>query len=370
MPVVQYKIGTKASNSANHTVVFDSAPIEGNLIVAFIHHRNTTTASDITLSGWTQSNVQINSAVQKSFWKIAGASESATVTIDTNSVSASGVMIIIELDDIDATGTLNDSGDGTSAGTSEVTSFNIPDATTTEATTQILAFVGVRNGGDTASFSADDSFTIQTDGESTGASPSGGGLAYRRVTSTGNYGPTVSWTDNGRCCGVVLAFKEAVAGGLTVTFTTPTFNWTENDLATAYAKVVTFTTPLFKWASYDIATSFAYVNELTAATMNWTANSLTTVYAYVNTLTAAVFNWTAHAITVTTGNFFILTPDVFNWTSYNLAITITKAIDFTAPAFNWLAHDITRTGAAPLIASAISKAKRFYTRFRQKNNLS
>jgi len=101
---VQSKIGVKSTDSSDHTVTFDTSPTEGNLLVAFIHHRNTADETDITLSGWSDIDFASQSAVSKGFFRIAGASESSAVTIDTAAVDpASGVMVIAEYSGIKAT---------------------------------------------------------------------------------------------------------------------------------------------------------------------------------------------------------------------------------------------------------------------------
>lgn len=210
MAIVQSKFGTKSSDSVDHILVFDSSPTQGNLLVAFIHHRNTVDCSDIVLSGWTEIACGVSLAVGKGFFKVAGALESSTVTITTNGRSASGVMTIFELDDIDTDDPVDSSVVDTG---SSGTSLTIGDVVTTADIVQMICFMGVRQGGDTGSFSFTNSFTKQHDGESTGAGEvSGGGVAYRRVIVTGTYNTTASWTDAGNRVGILVAFKELAAG--------------------------------------------------------------------------------------------------------------------------------------------------------------
>ena len=216
---VQSKIGVKSTDSSDHTVTFDTSPTEGNLLVAFIHHRNTVDETDITLSGWTDIDSAVSSAVGKGFFKIAGASESSAVTIDTAAVDpASGVMIIAEYSGITETAPLNVTNSYKVA--SESNSLLSSDIITTVNDALLLNFCGVRQGGNDGSFSGTNSFLVVEDGESTGSSFSGAALLDRTVTSTGTYNSTTSWTDGGKAGGVICAVEMDAAGGITGTAST------------------------------------------------------------------------------------------------------------------------------------------------------
>ncbi len=217
MALIQSKEGVKTADSIDHTVVFDAAPTAGNLLLAYISHRNTSTFGDITLPGWnTGLTATVNGYVTRGFYKIAGASESATVTIDTNGIAAAGYMAIAEFSNIDNTTPINVVATEQDSGTSDVTSLLSGSATTTQAATLLVTFAGVRAGGDNGSYAWTNSFTKIQDGLSTGTSPSGGGLAYREVTATGTYDTTVSYTTAGRV-GVLLAAFNMTAATASIT---------------------------------------------------------------------------------------------------------------------------------------------------------
>ena len=144
------------------------------------------------------------------FYRISDGGEGTTITVNSNSFSASSAMWFAEYSDID--GTPLDVSFADDSFTSDVTSFAVGPITTTVAGTLLIAMVGTRlaSGG---TWGWTDSFTAQDDVDSTGAgSISGIGWGHRIVSSTGNYATTGSWTSAIRVIGIMAAFKQAAAG--------------------------------------------------------------------------------------------------------------------------------------------------------------
>lgn len=213
--IIQSRIGAKTSDSTTHTLIYKIPPTEGNVLVAGIHHRNISLCTELTLTGWIEAACDIQGAVLRVFYKVAGASEPSEVTITAN-VAASGVMFIAELDGIDTTTPVNVSVVNNSG--IDVLSLLSGDAITTQNITQMLLFSGIRDGGDTESFAFTNGFVKIRDQKSTGVGAlSGMGVAYRRVTSTGTYNSTASWTDAGRAINALIAFTETTSGARNIT---------------------------------------------------------------------------------------------------------------------------------------------------------
>jgi len=87
--IVQTKAGVPGSSSS---LVMDSAPIQGNILIAITANQNVSITAS---AGWTKSTDSINSAAQDNcgmFWKVCGAAESTTQT-PNNSGAVNSVVI-------------------------------------------------------------------------------------------------------------------------------------------------------------------------------------------------------------------------------------------------------------------------------------
>lgn len=94
----QTKIGSNANNSQTLSTTFDSTPISGNVIIAIATHRRSS-ASFSRPTGFTQSVYSDTSAsLDVGIWhKVAGTSESKTVSITNSDDIDGGVLMLMEV---------------------------------------------------------------------------------------------------------------------------------------------------------------------------------------------------------------------------------------------------------------------------------
>jgi hypothetical protein len=195
--LVQTKTATSGATATSVSATFDNPPVQGNLLIAII-----ATSAGITFnqpSGWSTAINEAGSPGQAIFYKVAGASESATVTVTTGSGTGYRGLQIFEYENIDpATPFLDatsNNGSGTSVTTSSVTVNEVP----------ALVIVGVVINAATNFSSWTESFTEQNDfgpgSFRTFAS------ADRIVNSTGSYSTGATAGASGAWRAQIVAFK-------------------------------------------------------------------------------------------------------------------------------------------------------------------
>ena len=205
-------IQEKANDGSGATlaVTLDSTPTEGNLLVC-CHYSSKQTASGP--SGWTTSVFIANDANSDDLnmtHKIAGASESTTVTVDNGS-SGQAWMYVVEFEGPwDATPLDKTATDGPQ--TSDSTPTVGPTATTAQDDELLVAFVGGEDISPAGSWT--DSFTEIHDTGNLGGAKKEGAVASRLVTSTGAYQTTVT-VDGGfyDTCFALATYKQGSGGG-------------------------------------------------------------------------------------------------------------------------------------------------------------
>ncbi len=206
--LVQSKSAANATGSTAPSVTLDAAPTQGNLLVAAIDIATTATISP-TLTGWTQiptdSPADGGTAKTSMFYKVAGASESATVTGGLSTAKP----WVIAVAEFSGPGTLwsldqhaHDSGTGT------------PDTGTTAATTQAneICVGSICMTQRTVGTSPTNGWTLQEAVDAdTGAQSSAvaGHLLYKIVSATGTQGTAITASRN--FAGIVATFYANTA---------------------------------------------------------------------------------------------------------------------------------------------------------------
>ena len=195
---VQSKSGSGTSSAV---ATFDSAPTEGNLIVVVAFGNNT---NDITISGsgWSTDSPNIVWGVSsnlraKSFYKIAGAGESAEITVSQTSATAMSVGIH-EASGITATSPLDkQQSNGDSGG--PVSSYSTGTTDTTSMGDEFCIAAIPKNGAVTSP-SWSNSFTQRENATYL--------LTATWIqTTVGTRETTASWTTARRACGMIMTFK-------------------------------------------------------------------------------------------------------------------------------------------------------------------
>lgn len=87
---VQLQSNQSAANVASLSGTYSPAPTQGNLLVAVANSDATVT---MTSTGWTQAISSVNDTGLYQWYKIAGASESATVTVTPSSAASTEIVI-------------------------------------------------------------------------------------------------------------------------------------------------------------------------------------------------------------------------------------------------------------------------------------
>jgi hypothetical protein len=197
--LVQTATGT-AEASASVSAVFGATPTQGNLLIAIAGNDDVDTPS--TPSGWSVAiNEAANNPGQVIFYKVAGASESTTVTVSGYSSNPDLGLHLYEYRGIARTSPLDrtasdagTSGDPLSSGTTPTTS--------TRRELLIAAFVIAK---DTTFSGWTNSFAERVEFETAGTLAFGG--ADRIVSATGAYSTIVTPGQTGPWRGQIVTFK-------------------------------------------------------------------------------------------------------------------------------------------------------------------
>jgi hypothetical protein len=210
MDFVQSKTNVGIVSEATITTTFDSTPVQGNLLIAVIVRREV--FSDVSLTGWTRypdadgllvtdepGNPSGSNGSAHIFYKTAGASEPAAVTIDANG-GANKALIIAEF----SGATAFDAASNQSV-TTPSTSVSTGNLTPAAGVTALLVGVIIQSSAST--FTIGGSFT-EIDQELCAGSVGPALLVgYRIVDPTsGAYAMTASSTENDTYAGMLLSF--------------------------------------------------------------------------------------------------------------------------------------------------------------------
>lgn len=195
---------TGGNGDVTVSATFSAAPSAGNLLVAIIGANGNVTIN--TPSGWSTAINESEAPGQAIFYKIAGASESSTITVTVSALTHLGLQIY-EYNGIDKIFIFDGAGSSTGNGTS-VSSGNV---STTKADTLLIA--GIVGNYKNASFSGwTNSFIERNDFYSTtgtGSARSTFTGADRIVSATGSYSTTAVISNSCDWRGQIAAFKIA-----------------------------------------------------------------------------------------------------------------------------------------------------------------
>lgn len=207
LSLVQSKSYGSTASAASHNVVLDAAPTASNLLVLAV-------VSDTTTSGtpslWSVANSAIDFTGTYLYYKVAGAGESATISVSL-SASDSCVLMAFEYSGNAAT-PLDKSASAVGQGT--VTCGTGTTASTTQADELLFALNGLSNGDNTPPTVTawSNSFVQQANAASTGSTANiRCVVATRAVLATGTYttSGTLSGSTSAHNSGIIATFKAA-----------------------------------------------------------------------------------------------------------------------------------------------------------------
>jgi len=203
---VQKKTYASSSSSTTHNVVFDAAPINGNLLILTVVSNTTAT----TPSGWTLAASAIDRTGTYVYYKTAGASESATVAI-TISASDSCLLTAFEYSGMAASSQLDKTATAVDEGVGDVINTGTT-ATTAQASELLIAVVGLSAPGQPTSNVTgwNNSFVTESTLHSSGSADVASGTASKIVSATGAYSAQAAFINPGaelNQSGIIATFK-------------------------------------------------------------------------------------------------------------------------------------------------------------------
>ncbi len=203
--VVEQDDSASIRSNTSITATFATAPTEDNLLVAVLSTRATSATNP---SGWTTAIDVVNSPnndLLRIAYKVAGASESATVTFTLSAADQSALGIF------EVSGTATSSPLDQTASTGRTLNTTSVSSGTTSTTTQAdeILFVGYYMRELITSPSLDNSFTLVHHEATTGGQDITVVDGHRIVSATGAYESTASWTTNVTAMGAIATFKAA-----------------------------------------------------------------------------------------------------------------------------------------------------------------
>ena len=204
--LVQSKSYQSTGSASSHNVVLDAAPTQGNLVVIVWCSDAFVGASGVQ-TGYTQDAKAEDFPGLYCYSKIAGAGESATITIN---LSASDCCVAYAEE---RTGMQSPALDKTASAIGQGTGTNVntgTTATTTNANDVLYAAAGLFLTASQVVNSWDNSFTSKFGGASTGSVQNVYlGAATKTVSSTGAYTANATLSRNGSShdCGLIAAYK-------------------------------------------------------------------------------------------------------------------------------------------------------------------
>lgn len=211
---VQKNTGTSGGNTTSVAATFTSAPTQDNLLIC-AHHADAGSPTVTLPTNWSEAVTVLRSATGTRTtigYRVAGASESSTVTVTTDASTSQGLSIF-EYSGMSTTqGTVldqtasNTTGGATSASTGTTLA-------TAEADELVIAAIGLSGSGDGWGNAWTNSFVQQTTvADGSGAGWSDHTTAHRIATATGTFETTESWTTTRNSANVIATFKAGASG--------------------------------------------------------------------------------------------------------------------------------------------------------------
>ena len=190
-------------NASTLTATFDATPTEGNLLIA-VHAARSSSRTYTIPAGWTLNHEHTNNRVRV-FSKPAGASESASVTVETSGGTAHQVLAVYEYEGLTEYD-VSVEAEAASA-TSHTTGTT---GTTTAADTLVVAAVSLDAeyaSWDTGSWTNDFTHSVDIVTPSVGGARCALGIALRVAGETGTFSTQTSWSPARASYSIVAAFK-------------------------------------------------------------------------------------------------------------------------------------------------------------------
>lgn len=215
MPLTQVQVasGQSAANVASQSATFASPPTSGNLLRCWA---NADTTLTMTSSGWTLAWSSLSFVGLYQWYKIAGASESSTVTVTP--ASSLAVQLFIREDSGNTATPL----DRTSTSTAPSASSSVPSGTTaatTQADEHAAAAFGWNNASAVVTASTyTNSFTEIHETVALGTTQVAMAVAELVLSATATQTTTVtlSAANNSQKSGGIATYKASGGGGATV----------------------------------------------------------------------------------------------------------------------------------------------------------
>ncbi len=210
--LLQSKIAGSDVNVTSLAVVFDSPPTNGNTMIAFLYTRAATTVRAISESGWAA--ILDEGIFQSGFalwWKVAGASESSTVTGTLDSENECN-MLIAEIQGAHASAPIDQSA-LTDSGTDSATSETTQSITPGQNGSCVLAFVAVNENSGTFGNGWTNSFTVMEKYEGAASGDVSQSGAFLNQVTAAAISTNESWANSLRHGSVIVNILPAAVGG-------------------------------------------------------------------------------------------------------------------------------------------------------------
>lgn len=198
---VQTKVFNSTTNATSNSITFTSAPVTGDLMILTVVSGSTISG---TPSGWTVVNSAVGNTGTYMYWKIAGASESATLTITLSSADAC-ILFAMEYSGVT---TLDKTAEATGGGVTTTIGTGTTAATTT-ANELIVALAGVGGFAAATNISSwSNSIVNQLTGNVSAVNMSAF-MGVKTVSATGTQTATATLNGNGtgNDSGIIATFK-------------------------------------------------------------------------------------------------------------------------------------------------------------------
>jgi hypothetical protein len=208
MAVTEIQSGSASAITNNPHVTLGSAPTAGNLLVAYVSMNIANGDATVTMTGWTQLQNRVTAGQdrQTSFYKVAGSSESATISATLTATRNADIAVVEAHSSLTGGWQLDKSANN--SGTS-----GTPSSGTTVTTSQAEEYLvaGLTCVTVNAMTSPTNSFTIKEQISTSGCHL---GLLTRIVAATGTYSTGVTTISSSVWVGTIDTFM-ALAGTVT-----------------------------------------------------------------------------------------------------------------------------------------------------------
>lgn len=347
--VIQTKQATGTGTSLSAT--FDSSITQGNLVVAICMTGDGTLNAP---SGYS-TGVAVNNATESdacaAFFKVAGASESTTVTATSGS-SDEYLIEIVEFEGPWEASPL-DLSTANSRQASGTTYACSATGTTAQADELAIVICYTRLAGNSSGDSWDSGYTLRTSGNSTYKSMHS---AFKVLTATGSVASTLTFGTSDVAMGGACSFKKQAAGGTTVTPIPASYPFTAQAVNVSAEKIVTPAFASFPYAGQALTAIFETVVSPVFSAFNFTGQAVSKYIPVTITHVYAAFNWSGQALSVITGTLITHTSAAFNYTAQAINVIKETVVSHAVAIFSYTGQALTVTSGTVLTHAAAAFA--------------